>query len=153
MIRASLLLFVLALAACPPPPVVERPYAAPRIEDVMAALRANALRIHSLSAATRIEHTANGQRVKLGVDLLVARPGNLRFEANVRLQGTVATLVADGQQFALLDTKNNTFYTGPARGCNVARLIGIELEPDQVVSALLGGAPEIDLMKPVKIEW
>src|SRR5262249_27971942 len=81
------------------------------------------------------------------------RPANLRFEVNAPLQGTVATLVAGGQDFSLLDTRNNKFLVGPAKGCNVARLIGIELAPGDVVATLLGGVPEFDLMTPTKLDW
>lgn len=151
--RRLLPLLLPLLAACHPPKPVERPYAPPKMGDVVAALQARSARLRSLRAAVRVEHLENGERVKLGMDLFVARGGKMRFEAHVPLQGTVATLVADGQVFSLLDVKNNRFLTGPARGCNVARLLRVELEPDEVVRAILGDAPGIDHARPVGLDW
>jgi hypothetical protein len=149
----ALVVLLLLLAGCPPPKPVERPYPPPRIEDVLAALRARSEKLQSLSAGTRVEFQQPGQHGKVGVDLLVARGGRLRFEATVPLQGVVATLVADGRTFAMLDTKNNRYYTGAANACNVARLIQIELEPEEVVQALLGEAPDLEQARPLSIEW
>ena len=55
--------------------------------------------------------------------LLLARGGKLRIEADSPLGGALATLTSDGQQFSLLDVRDNRFLTGPAKACNVARLI------------------------------
>jgi hypothetical protein len=90
--------------------------------------------------------------VKLSVDLMAARGGRLRFAAEAPLQGTVASLASDGARFELQDARDNRFLVGPAKGCNVARLIRIDLPPDDVVAVLLGGAPGLD-GKPRSIDW
>jgi hypothetical protein len=72
--------------------------------------------------------------------MLVERDGHLRFEAEVSLQGTVATLATDGAAFALLDAHKNTLSRGPACPANVASLIRIPLAPADVAAILLGDA-------------
>jgi len=46
-----------------------------------------------------------------------------------------------GDRFSLLDTREGRLFTGEARGCNVARLVQVELEPSQAVAVLLGEVP------------
>src|SRR5437667_12500731 len=122
------------LAACPPPKPVARPYPAPSAEELMAAIRKRSAAIHSLRADTKVDHMGQGgQRVKVTVALLVARGGKLRMEAESPMGGALATLTSDGASFALLDVRNNRFLAGPAKACNVARLIQLALEPDAVV--------------------
>jgi outer membrane lipoprotein-sorting protein len=140
--RRALLLAMLVTAGCPPPAPVERPYAPPTGQELLTALRARADRIATLRAEARADEMGpGGERVKVTVNLLFARPGKMRIEAESPLGGTVATLVADGQRFALLDTRENRFLAGPARACNVARLIRVELPPEELVSTMMGGAP------------
>ena len=55
--------------------------------------------------------------------MLVERQGRLRFEAEVSLQGTVATLVTDGKNFSLLDLQEQVFKQGPACPENIASLL------------------------------
>jgi outer membrane lipoprotein-sorting protein len=134
---------LLLLAGCPPPRPAARPYPPPTAEELLAHLKKRRESLHALRAETKVDHMAEGgQRVKLPVDLLVARGGKLRLEAQAPIGGGgVATLVSDGTRFQLLDMRNNRFYEGPAKACNVARLIRVEMEPDDVVDALSGGAP------------
>jgi hypothetical protein len=72
--------------------------------------------------------------------MLVERDGHLRFEAEVSLQGTVATLATDGQRFALLDARKNELARGPACPANVASLVRIPLAPADVAAIILGDA-------------
>lgn len=133
---------VLFCAACPPPPPALRPYPAPKAGELMAAIAAQAHQVRSLRADAKVDHTAEGgKRVKVTLRMLVARGGQLRLEAEAPLVGPVATLVSDGQHFELLDLRNNRFFEGQASACNVARLIRIEMAPEDVVAILTGSAP------------
>jgi outer membrane lipoprotein-sorting protein len=140
--RCLLAAAMLLLAGCPPPPVA-RPYPPPTAGELLQAITTHSRSIHSLRAEARVEHQIErGQRIKVTISLLLARGGKLRLEAQAPIGGgTVATLVADGNRFALLDSRNNRFLQGPAKGCNVARLIRIALEPEEVVEVLTGGVP------------
>jgi hypothetical protein len=93
-----------------------------------------------MSARVRATSWLGGERVRATVNMLVQRDGHLRFEAEVSLQGTVATLATDGAAFALLDARKNELSRGPACPANVASLIRIPLAPADVAAILLGDA-------------
>ena len=80
-----------------------------------------------MNARVRATSWLGGDRVRATVNMLVERDGHLRFEAEVSLQGTVATLATDGTTFALLDAHKNELSRGPACPANVASLIRIPL--------------------------
>jgi hypothetical protein len=127
-------------SGCPKPAV--RPYPPPTPEQLLDALRSRADRITTLRATAKLDHFANGgERVRVKVSLLLARRAKLRIEADSPLGGALATLTSDGKQFQLLDLRNNRFLQGPAKACNVARLIRLEIPPEDVVSVLMGEAP------------
>jgi outer membrane lipoprotein-sorting protein len=147
--RLALPVFALLVCGCPMPPPVQRPYPPPSADELLASLKARAAKLSALRAVTRADLVGEG---KLTVDVLVQRPSKLRLEFEAPIGGsTVATVVSDGKDFALLDTRNNRFLTGPAKACNVARLIKIELEPEDIVEALLGGVPFAGT--PAGVSW
>jgi outer membrane biogenesis lipoprotein LolB len=133
--------FLLLLSACPMPPVA-RPYPPPSAEQLLQALQARRDKLTSLRAEGRADEMGQGaERVKVTINVLVQKGGKLRLEAESPLGGTVATLVTDGDQFQLLDVRNNRFLTGRAEPCNTARLVGVELPPEQVMTVVAGSAP------------
>jgi outer membrane biogenesis lipoprotein LolB len=133
-------LLLLLLCGCPVPPV-ERPYPPPSAEQLLQALQARSDKLNSLRAEAKADEMMQGQRVKVTVNLVVARGGKLRLEVDSPFGGAVATLVTDGRDFQLLDTRNNRFLVGAAEPCNVARLAGVELPPEQILAILSGAAP------------
>ncbi len=149
--RALAIVLLAAVAGCPLPPV-ERPYAPPKAAELMAALSARRDKLQTLRAEGRADEMGQGaERVKVTINVLVARGGKLRLEAESPVVGAVATLTTDGDQFQFLDARNNRFLMGPALPCNVARLIGVELLPEQVMSVLTGAAPVEG--EPVAVAW
>jgi outer membrane lipoprotein-sorting protein len=130
-----------ALAACcaHAPPVV-RPYPAPTADALIAALAAQQAAVRGMNARVRATSWLGGERVRATVNMLIERDGHLRFEAEVSLQGTVATLATDGATFALFDAHKNEFDRGPACPANVASMIRIPLVPADVAAVLLGDA-------------
>ncbi len=125
-----------------PPKMVARPYPAPAAEELLAHLRARAGRVHSVRADAKVDYLADhGDRVKVSMMLVAADPDRLRMDAESPFGGTVASLASDGKQFEFLDVRNNRFLSGEATPCNIARLIRIELQPADVVTALEGSAP------------
>jgi outer membrane lipoprotein-sorting protein len=136
------------VAGCPKPAV--RPYPPPSADELMTALRTRAEHLKTLRMTAKVDHMANGgERVRIKVNMLLARGGKLRFEADSPLGGALATLTSDGTQFSLLDMRSNRFLTGPAKACNVARLIRLSIAPDDVVAVLMGGAPLDGTVKSV----
>jgi outer membrane lipoprotein-sorting protein len=153
--RSALALGLLA-AGCVHAPPVARPYPAPEPEALMAALAARQQAVAGMSARVRATSWLGGERVRATVNMLVERDGRLRFEAEVSLQGTVATLATDGATFALLDAHRNELSRGPACPANVASLIRIPLAPAEVAAILLGDArlPEAaNADGPPRVGW
>ncbi len=134
------LLGALASASCVHAPPVTRPYAAPTADELAALLAARATAIHSLNARARATSWLGGERVRATVLMLVERDGHLRFEAEVSLQGTVATLATDGRTFAMLDARKNELSRGPACPANVASVVRIPLAPVDIAAIVLGDA-------------
>jgi outer membrane lipoprotein-sorting protein len=137
--RAAFVLGAFVLGCVHAPPVA-RPYPAPTPEALTAALAARQQAVVAMSARVRATSWLGGERVRATVNMLVERDGHLRFEAEVSLQGTVATLATDGATFALLDARKNELSRGPACPANVASLIRIPLAPAEVAAILLGDA-------------
>jgi hypothetical protein len=151
--RAAWWIAILGLAGCPPPPVA-RPYPPPTVNELLAALRARQTQVRSLRANAKVDALGDGgQRGKVKVAMLVERGGKLRFEVDSPLGGTLAYLTSDGERFALLDVRQNRFLVGPANACNVGRLIRVTLPPDDIVEALLGGAPLDGEPAPGGVGW
>ena len=126
------------LCGCPPKPPAVRPYPPPTAAELAATLAAHQAAVRSMNARVRATSWLGGDRVRATVLMLVTRAGQLRFEAEVSLQGTVATLATDGVRFALLDVHKNELRQGPACPANVASLIRIPLAPAEVAAILLG---------------
>jgi hypothetical protein len=129
---------LVAVACCVHAPPVVRPYAAPTADELARLLATRAEAVRSLSARARATSWVGGDRVRATVLMLVERDGHLRFEAEVSLQGTVATLVTNGQRFAFLDARKNELSRGPACPTNVASLLRIPLAPADVAAIVLG---------------
>lgn len=127
-------------AGCPRHLQVNRPYAAPTVEELTATLTERQAAVTSMNARARVTSWMGGDRVRATVLMLVDRPGRLRLEAEISLQGTVAMLATDGERFAFLDTVKNEMRRGPACPANVASLIRIPLAPADVAAILLGDA-------------
>jgi hypothetical protein len=138
-LAAAFAAFVTVVASgCSHPPPAKRPTPGPSIDDLRAALAARQAAVRSMNARVRATSWIGGERLRASVLMLVTRAGQLRFEAEVSLQGTVSILATDGMQFALLDLQKNELRQGPACPANVASLIRIPLAPSQVAAILLG---------------
>jgi hypothetical protein len=121
----------------------------------LAALGDRQRTVDGLNARVRATSWLGGERLRATVNLLAERDGHLRFEAEVALEGTVATLVTDGVSFALLDARRNELARGPACPANVASLIRIPLAPAEVAAVLLGDGrlPAPLDRSPPAVEW
>lgn len=151
--NARSLVLALALSGCvhhlPP---VQRPYVQPTPEVLLESLRTRASKVEALQADARAEQSGPGHpRVKVRVSAWLQRPDRLRLEIEGPLGSGAATLVSDGTHFSLLDASTARLYTGAAVGCNIARLVQVELEPAQIVAVLAGGVPIED--GPASLGW
>jgi hypothetical protein len=153
--RASLLLaLAIGLAGCPQAShPIARPYLAPTPEALVAAMQARQTAVPGMNARVRATSWLSGERVRATVNMLAERDGRLRFEAEVSLQGTVATLVTETGHFALLDARKNELSRGPACPANVASLIRIPLAPEEVAAILLGDARMPSGSAGATVDW
>jgi hypothetical protein len=119
-------------------PPLGRPYPAPSAEELLRTVAAHQQAARAMNARARATSWIGGERLRATVLMLVERGGRLRFEAEISLQGTVATLTTDGARFQLLDLHANQLQQGPACPANVASLIRIPLGPAEVAAILLG---------------
>src|SRR5262249_55861767 len=136
-------LFVALLAGCSAAPRA-RPYPAPEARALVEQIRGIRDRASSLNADTKTDVRLGSQRVNVRVDMVAAWGGKLRFQAHDPNSSTAADLASDGSRYCMIDYHANCSECGPATPENVARLVRIPLEPDQVVAVLLGVAPLLD---------
>jgi hypothetical protein len=131
----------------------KRPYPAPDAPTLMAALRARQAAVHTVDLDTRTTSWLGGQRTRGTVVMLVERGGRLRFEAEISLQGAVATLVTNDDHFALLDLQAHVFKQGEACPANVASLVPVPLLPAEVAAILLGDALVAPDARTLGVDW
>lgn len=146
-------LLLAGLAGCAGPSNGARAYPAPTADELLRVVRARQAAVTGINVETRATSWLGGDRVRGTVQMLVARSGQLRFEAEVSLQGTVAALAVDRGQFTFVDHQKRLFRTGSACPANVAALIRIPLAPAEVAAILLGDAPLAGDEKPVEVAW
>lgn len=130
-----------------------RTYPAPTAEELMQAVRARQAALSGLNLEARATSWLGGERVRGTVQMLIARDGRLRFEAEVSLQGTVAALAVEHGQFTFIDHQKHLFRKGPACPANVASLIRIPLAPAEVAAILLGDAPSVPTGARALVAW
>lgn len=148
---AIALIAAVALASCAGTLHTNRSYAPPTASELLQVVRHRQAKVRTMNAETRATSWLGGERVRGTVQMLVERGGQLRFEAEVALQGTVALLIVDRGQFAFIDRQKHVFRRGVACPSNVAELVRIPLAPAEVAAIVLGDALLPDGMATV--EW
>jgi hypothetical protein len=150
---AWLLVVAAAASGCASGGSFVRRYPAPTADRLMEMLRSRQASVRGINAETRTTSWLGGERVRGTVQMLATRQGQLRFEAEVALQGTVAVLAVSDGRFAFIDHQKHLFREGPACPANVAGLIRIPLAPTAVAAILLGDAPLQAATRAVRVEW
>lgn len=144
---------LLCLVGCATGAAAPRSYPAPTADELMAALRARQAAVRGLNMEARVTSWMGGERVRGTVQMLVDRNGDLRFEAEVSLQGVVAALAVHEGRFVYIDHQKKTFRQGPATPADVASLIGIPLPAQAVAAILLGDAYVPEGSRPLDVTW
>ena len=138
---------------CAPAFVAQRPYPAPDGARLLAEIRKRQSAVRGIDLETRSTSWLGGERTRASVLMLADRAGRLRFEVEVPLSGTVATLVTDGGTFTLLDLQAHVVKTGPACPSNVGSLIPVPLRPPEIAAILLGDVPLSAEARVVGLGW
>ena len=137
-----LLCSVLSIAGCksvPACPVQARTDAAKALED--HAQRQAGWR--SIKAEARVTQWGRNGRVRGTVLMFLERPSRVRFDVMTPV-GPAAVLTSDGESFQLSDLRAGTFLHGPTCPQNIARLLGISVEAENVLLLLTGDTPLIE---------
>ena len=131
-----------ALLACGcPGAAVKRTYPPPSAARLVRHVSDVTARARSLRAETRSDVRIGKERANVTVLIMARWGGKLRFMAMNPNDTEAADLAADGARYAFIDYKNNCGDAGPATPENVARLIRIVMQPDDVVRLLFGSTP------------
>lgn len=114
--------------------------------DPTAALDDHAMRQQgwkSLKAEARVTQWADRGRIRGTVLMFLERPSRVRFDVMTQL-GPAAVLTSDGENFQLSDLRENAFLQGPTCPENIARLLGIEVDAENILRLLTGDTPMIE---------
>lgn len=108
----------------------------------------------ALRGQAKLDYFDDQGRVRVETLFLAEHPDHVRFDLISPFGGTLATLTADGETFALLDTKDKAFYLGPASQCNVERFLRVPVPPAALIQLMAGEAPVL-VHQPgqASIEW
>jgi len=79
--------------------------------------------------------------IKGKVEILLARPGRVRFTGLSPTDDVVSVLATDGERFTAFERGQDQCHVGRACPANVGRFTGFALEADQLVGVLLGRPP------------
>lgn len=153
----AVLLLVSACRAPTPPRLL--PVDDPRPRALLDAWRERVGDRRALSAVARFAVDAPGAG-RGGADLSLrskqrlwlARPARLRVEVLGFLDTTVAVLTTDGAEYALLQTEDHSFDTGPVYPGLLWDAARLDLSPQEAVEVILG-APRPDAGLETGAAW
>ena len=137
-----LLLSSLAVVGCktaPACPVQARTDAAKALDD-HAGRQAG---WQSIKAEARVTQWGRNGRIRGTVLMFLERPDRVRFDVMTQV-GPAAVLTSDGETFQLSDLREGTFLHGPTCPENIARLLGISVDAENVLRLLTGDTPTIE---------
>lgn len=97
----------------------------------------------SMRAEARVDRRDETGRIRGTVLMMLARPDRVRFDAMTQF-GPAAVLTSDGEEFALVDLRENRFFVGPSCAENIERLLGLPLAGADVARFLFGETPLLE---------
>lgn len=105
----------------------------------------------TLRAEARVDRRAANApaeqaRLRGTVLMMAARPDRVRFDVMTQF-GPAAVLTSDAGSFALMDLREQRFFVGPSCADNIALLLGIRLEAEEIGRVLFGESPVIDAVE------
>ncbi len=97
----------------------------------------------SIKAEARVTQSGRNGRVRGNVLMFLERPNRVRFDVMTQV-GPAAVLTSDGESFQLSDLRQRSFLYGPTCPQNIARLLGISVDAENVLRLLTGDTPLIE---------
>ncbi|MEM7434034.1 MAG: DUF4292 domain-containing protein [Myxococcota bacterium] len=122
-------------AACPAQPITDP-------AEALEALADRQKGWSSLKAEARVTQWADRGRIRGTVLMFFERPAKVRFDVMSQF-GPAAVLTSDGDSFQLSDLRASTFLHGPTCPENIARLLGIAIDGENLIRFLTGDTPLI----------
>jgi outer membrane lipoprotein-sorting protein len=140
-LTASLLLSLAAVGCktAPACPLQVRTDAAKALDD-HASRQAG---WQSIKAEARVTQWGRNGRIRGTVLMFLERPSRVRFDVMTQI-GPAAVLTSDGESFQLSDLRQRVFLHGPTCPENIARLLGISVDAENVLRLLTGDTPTIE---------
>lgn len=132
---------IIATVACGPIRPPKNAYTEPA--DLVGDMIQLKRDVDSFRMAGTIDHLAK-HRIQGKAFLFAKLPDKLRVDVLSPFGSTLSVLTADGNQFGLSDHREGRYMKGPATPCNIARLIGMPLPPQDIINILIGQVPLID---------
>ncbi len=125
------------------------------IEDpqvVLKALRERAEAMSSLSGQLALEVWQKGERVRLRQLVLVQRPDKIRVDTLSPFDQPLSMMASDGASVSIYSLEKKRFWRGPATPDNLARLVPLRLEGDELAAVLRGSVPVLEGAEAA-IDW
>jgi hypothetical protein len=124
---------------------VERPYPAPKLGELLAALLAREAAVTSFRAESVMDYWVGDERVKGDVYLMGKAGSRLRFNALNATGGNVAVdLACDGFDYQLIDYNHNCQRAGACNSDAIAGLLRVRLEPRDFFRLAVGSVPLLE---------
>lgn len=130
------------------PPAVPLALDDPRPVAGLEALAARSAALEGVRGLARLSVDGPGGSIRSRQVLLAVRPASLRVEILGFLSQTQAVLVTDGESYSFFDVRDRSFERAALHPGLLARIAGLDLEPEEVVRVLLG-APDLAGLHPV----
>ncbi|MBX2812140.1 MAG: DUF4292 domain-containing protein [Myxococcales bacterium] len=126
---------------------ISRPLPKPSV--LMAKLRERSAARHNLRALGRVTVFSTEGRLRLKAVLVAQRPRSFRMETLSPFEQPIDVMASGGEHLWLL-TKGKLFV-GPATPENIARVLPLPLQSEELVELLLGGPPVARDLEPSDI--
>jgi outer membrane lipoprotein-sorting protein len=97
----------------------------------------------SIKAEARVTQWGSNGRIRGTVLMFLEQPNRVRFDVMTQV-GPAAVLTSDGESFQLSDLRDGAFLHGPTCPQNIARLLGISVDAQNVLRLLTGDTPMIE---------
>jgi len=136
------LLFFLVISGCATLPLL--PPETPSPEFLLHQIRTRLQTLEGLKGLAQVKVSAAEKSFHAQEVLFVRRPGWLRAESLGPLGTPQFYLVTDGRELSLYNPGENRYYWGWATAKHLSLALPLALEPEEVVSLLLGAPLLID---------
>jgi outer membrane lipoprotein-sorting protein len=105
----------------------------------------------NMRALARVTYFGPKGRARVKAALLAERPKSFRVETISPFEQPLDVMASDGSKLWLLSQQR--LCEGPATPENIARLLPLAMNPEEVVDTLLGGVPTSSRFAPKALEW